>query len=375
VTGRIRVGTSGNPRPSRVPPSLVRSILLLACCVALPAGEARFSLVLEQQPAQTALALASRLGAGEHLRRTDELVSGAGTKRITVYLRDASLAGTRQALAHAQGCWWLPDGTGTLYTSSPHPPLGPIEARMFTSGLVNLPALETHVQHLLAPWLGDPACGISYMPAEGLWTATLDRDGQSRMVEALTMLERSPAACPPLLADPDQLAPTCRLESPILAADWADLAKKISATMGVSVSCSTDLPPSPPTISIQPGVPAAICTQLIALGMKSVVMHGVLCLGRDQPRDSEHPAHRRRLALLPIKHLVSSEAEAQLLVTAIRAQVAPWWWNLPGAVIFYHADRQSLVLAADPETVHGVVDLLDRVDLLGFNRTFSEQNP
>ena len=346
--------------------------LLLAVVIALPAGEARFSVVLAHQPAQTALALASRMGAGEQLRRTDELVAGAGTKRITVYLRNASLAGVRQALAHAQGCWWLPDGTGTEYSSSAFPPLGPIEARVFTSGLVNQPGLEANIHHLLAPWLGDSACGISYLPAEGLWTATLDRDGQSRMIEALTLLERTPAACPPLLADPDQPPPSCRLESPIIAADWADVAEKISANMGVSVSCSGELPPAPPTIMVRPGAMNEICTQLIALNAKATVLHGVLCLGSEQPREREHPALRRRLAHLPVGHLVTSDIEGQLLIGTIRAQIAPWWWDQSGAAIFYQAERKTLVIAADPETLHAVIDLLDRVDLLGLDRACGE---
>jgi hypothetical protein len=100
-----------------------------------------------------------------------------------------------------------------------------------------------------------------------------------------------------------------------------------------------------------------------------------LCLGRDQPRDAEHPALRRRLALLPIGHLVASDLEGQLLVRAIRTQIAPWWWELSGAAIFYQAQQKSLVIAADPEIVHAIVDLLDRIDLLGFDRTFNESKP
>jgi len=123
---------------------------------------------------------------------------------------------------------------------------------------------------------------------------------------------------------------------------------------------------------MRPGTVQDICTHIIALGAQATVLHGVLCLGREQPRDGEHPALRRRLAHLPVGHLVTTDIDGQLLVSVIRAQIAPWWWDQSGAAIFFHVERKTLMIAADPETLHAVVDLLDRIDLLGFDQACNQ---
>jgi len=228
------------------------------------------------------------------------------------------------------------------------------------------------VRSLLMPWLGDQACALSYLPDEGLWTASLDRAGHARLIEALTLLERNPASCPPLFADPDRPPSDRRLTAPLIASGWSDLCSKLASGLHLSVSCSPERPAFPPALTLSPGTVNEVCSQLMAAGVKSAVLHGVLCLGSEQPRERQHPSLRRRLAHLPVAHVLSSDAEGQLLVATIRARIAAWWWELPGAALFYQADQHALVVAADPETLHAVADLLDRADLLGFDNALTD---
>jgi hypothetical protein len=79
----------------------------------------------------------------------------------------------------------------------------------------------------------------------------------------------------------------------------------------------------------------------------------------------EHPAHRSRLALIPIPHLLQEGVTGEALAEALRSAVAPPAWTLPGWTLSWRPTLQALIVIADPPTIHLVLDALDTLDRNG----------
>ena len=346
----------------------MRLILVLIVAVAASAGEARISLSLDGQVAHAALGLAVRLGAGEQEIDPAELGSGAGAEPVVLSLVHASPATLRQAFAHALGRWWTVSPSGAIrYQRAAGLPAARLTVRTHTTGLVRQNGVEARVRALLTPWLAEPAAGLTYEASEGLWSATLDSDGHARLIEALGVLERAAAPCPSLVIGPEQPAPDALLPSALIVDSWGDLARKLAQAARLSVSCVSGLPALARPLSLPAGRLADLPARLEAAGVRAAIRHGVLCIGADEPVEREHPALRRRVVLLPIPHLVTRPVDGDVLVAAIRRHVAPAWWRLPGSGLEWLPERQALLVAADVATIHAVLDLCDRVDLLGLD--------
>lgn len=340
--------------------------VVLAFAAMAGAGEARISLMLDGQAAHAALGVAVRLGAGEQEIDPAEMGTGAGAEPVVLSLADAEPATVRQAFAHALGRWWTVTPSGAIrYQRAGGLPAANMSVRTHTSGLVRQPDAEIRVRLLLAPWLAEPAAGLTYEPSEGLWSATLDSDGHARLVEALGVFERAVTGCPSLVVGSEQPAPDAMLTTALVVGSWSDLARKLAQAARLSVSCANGLPPLAHPLSLPAGRLADLPARLEGIGVRAAIRHGVLCIGQDEPVEREHPARRRRVALLPVAHLVSRAVEGEVLVSAIRRHVAPGWWKLPGAALDWLPERQALLIAADVATIHAVLDLCDRVDLLG----------
>lgn len=339
---------------------------VLIAAAAAVAGEPRISLALEDRPAHAALGLAVRLGAGEQEIDPAELGSGAGGEAVVLCLADAAPATVRQAFAHALDRWWAVTPSGAIrYQRAAGLPVAAVSVRIHTSGLVRQADAESRVRALLAPWLAGPTTGLTYEPADGLWSATLDGEGHARLIEALGALERAAAPCPSLVVPAEQPAPDAQLPVALVVDGWADLARKLAQSARLSVSCAPGLPPLDRPLSLPAGPLAALPARLQQAGVRAGILRGVLCIGVDAPVDREHPARRRRVVVLPVPHLVSHPVDGEVLVAAIRRHVAPAWWRLPGAGLDWLPERQALLVAADVATIHAVLDLCDRVDLLG----------
>ena len=330
------------------------------------AGEARISLVLDGQVAHAALGLAVRLGAVEQEIDPAELGAGAGVEPVVLALIDATPATVRQAFAHALGRWWTMTPSGAIrYQRAAGLPTGDLTVRTHTTGLVRQPEAEARVRALLTPWLAEPAAGLTYESAEGLWSATLDSDGHARLVEALGVLEGAAAPCPSLVVGSEQPAPDAQMANALIVATWSDLARKLAQTARLSVSCVSGLPALERPLSLPAGRIAELPARLAAVGVRAAILHGVLCIGHDAPVEREHPARRRRVVLLPVLHLVTRPVDGEVLVATIRRHIAPAWWRMPGSGVEWLPERQALLVAADVATIHAVLDLCDRVDLLG----------
>lgn len=306
----------------------------------------------------------------------DVATSSLGARPITVCLHAAEPAAVRQALAFAADLWWVenPSG-GVALTADAHPPRGPLHARTHSSGLRNAPASEALVRTLIAPWLGVGSAGdvstLGYVPENGLWLAMLDTYGQARLIEALALLQLPAATVPPLVADPA----TPLGEQPIHLAlgvmpwnDWlAGLAKATSLSVSVAPGFTTEASPAVVAASI-----AEVPIALASVGIRAVCSHGVWCLSRASvPDDREHPAQRRRLGIIPLPHLARDDEAGQRLAAGLRAEVVPAAWARPGWCLTWLPDNpgiaklHGILVAADPATIHRVLDACDVLDRLG----------
>ncbi len=360
----------------RVIPCAGTFVLVIAPLVIVGADGAA-SVAIDGRPADEAAALISRLTGQEHRLSLAASMTGLNDRPVRLVLIDASPGTTKQALAHALACWWVRASDGAiLYQQDAPLPVGPLRSRTHSSGLSGTVANERRLRQLLSPWLGDPHSGLAAVGDGGLWAATLDTDGQARLIELLSLLERGEPRCPALVADPDCLDPERRLVRRIAAPDWSGFATALADGSGLSVSCSPDLSAPPPILA--PCRLGDLRARLADAKVEAAIVHGVLCLGPAAGEDREHPALRRRLALLPIRNLIADEVEANLLTTTLRRHVCPAWWPQPAAAMLYLPETRSLLIAADPPTVHAVLDALDLVDLLGLEgglAALSESRP
>lgn len=349
----------------RAPPAgrwaLAFGALLL---VAAPLAAEEFSLVLDGRPAADAVAFATRLAREEHELPPDE--PAAAQERVSLALVDASPAAVRQALAHALGRWWVRTPEGRIrYVRAATLPTGPVLARTRTSGLIRMPALEELAHGLMTPWLGASGAGLVYEPSEGLWTATLDTAGHARLLELLTLLERPASEVVPALI-PGPQPPADRVLPAFTASGWSELTQRLAA-LGIATSLAEGLPAPTGPLALPGGPVGSLPQRLAALGAPAAWHQGVLCLAGHEPVEREHPAQRRRLALVPVPHLAEREVDGPLLVQAIRRRVAPTWWRLPGAGLVWMPEQRALLVAADAPVIHAVLDLLDSADRFGLD--------
>lgn len=300
------------------------------------------------------------------------LLAGINATHATMSLVNASPATCRQALAFALDCWWANDSDGNIaLLTGNHPPQGPLLVRACTSTLRRQPLIPPLVERLIAPWLSGDA-GLSYLPEDASWAATLDKEGHHRLFELLRMCENLGARATTRVADAD-LPDLRRLTSEDLAIhNWNTLVTGLAQSMHASVALGPrlQLQAFPPTgIRIRQQTLGQIIASLHEYGIRARWSHGVLCLsenGRPSARfDREHPAQRRQLALIPIGHLITSEWEGNILATMIRTHVAPGSWDLPGTALELLDHNRALLVAGDLDTQHAVLEAVNAIDRLG----------
>ena len=152
--------------------------------------------------------------------------------------------------------------------------------------------------------------------------------------------------------------------------------------LATATNASVSLAPEVTSRGAAPAIAALTVADLpaalAAAGLRGRCIHGVWCISvTDIPEDREHPAQRRRLAIVPLAHLVPENsadpaaAAGARLATALRACVVPSAWNRPGWSLTWMATwpglpaANGLLIAADPPTMHAVLDACDVLDRLG----------
>ncbi len=294
------------------------------------------------------------------------------TRVLTVHLIAAGAGARRQALAHALGCWWaVPPGPGAstkaILTRAETLPSGQRSAGAYPTGLHGRPGLVPLVRAAMVPWLGGDAA-ISADPDTGQWSASLDGDGHARLVELLSILQHPQPLVPPLLPDPGSALAGRQSERPIQATSWGGLAERLATAFRLTTALEGAIAPSTPC---QVDLPAGPLSQLPALlaahGIHVALIRGALCLGRTPPLDREHPAARRRLAVLPIAHLARRTGDDALIASILLRQVDPAAWKLPGWTIIPMDDPHCLVVAADIATIHRVAAAMARIERDGID--------
>jgi hypothetical protein len=368
--------TSRTPRFVRVRPVvLLVAWLTTTVTASLTAGEFSASRVTYAAPDQETtvlIAALSTLSSEAYQPEVDLLVAGINSTHVSLSLVNASPSTCHQAVAFALDTWWAMglDGTIVLQTSA-IPPRGALSARTLSSTLRSQPALEQLAEHLLAPWLGGQA-GLSYLPNEGQWSASLDEDGHRRLVEFLSLCERPTSQAASRIADADTPDQRRLLGAEISVRSWPALVTELAQSLQTSVALSPRLRlrtfPADgvklPRLAI-----AQLGDALRPNGIAARWCRGVLCLGETNVPMArvikEHPAQRRRLALMPIGHLLTNAVDGELIVTALRRHVATDWWELPGAGIEYLAATNALLVAGDVDCQQVVLDALSAIDTLG----------
>ena len=348
---------------------------------ALTAGESRIDFDPGHRDSGVVLAALTALTNERHELDIDLLIAGLGDAHPLLRLRQASSAGVRQAVAHALDAWWITEVDGGVrYLRARRLPHGRLSVRSLTSVVRGRPGVERIVRELVDPWLGGDA-GISLTPDDGVWSATLDDEGHVRLVEAIDLIERSQPRASALIGDPDLPDPQRRLTASLRATSWSELVERLAAVGGISISVAPDLAarafPSG-GLTLAPlalgALPQALITAGIPAGGWS---HGVLCLsasaGDGERLEREHPARRRRLALIPVPHLVRTSADGERLAGQLRATIAPWWWSEPGAGLRHLDGAAALLIAADPPVLHRVLAALAVIDHQGLEASTSSQ--
>lgn len=332
------------------------------------------------QPLGRALADLGRLSADTPTLAFDLATSPVGAQPITVCLRTADPTAVHQALAFSAGVWWADDPAGAVtLTLNPRPPRGPLRARTHSSGLRDSPATETLVRSLTAPWLGAgpgtahaEVATLTYVPENGLWLATLDIGGQARLVEILALLQLPTPSVPPLVPDTGTPLGERILSNPVGVLSWNDWVAALATATDLSVSLAPGLPASRSAPALAARTVTEIPAALASAGLRSACIHGVWCIsGANPPEDREHPVQRRRFGIIPLPHLASDEQAGQRLATGLRTHVVPDAWTRPGwsltwlPTITGIAPARGILVAADPMTIHAVLDACDVLDRLG----------
>ena len=341
---------------------LIAAAVLCLTCAGL--GAATVDLALSRHDPQAVLAALRNLGLGRHEVPITVATDGALPRTLTIHLARADVAAVRQALAFAVDGWWSEDGQGTtLYRPDLTLPLGPLSSRTYTSNLIGRLDRERLVQEVLAPWLGRAGCGLALDAGSGTWAATLDSDGHRRLIEVLDLLERGTASVPSWIPPPGNRAPDLRLGHGIQSDSWDHLALTLGQVLGVSIALHPRMPPISGVITLPAGSLAEASTRLAALGLGQAWINGVWCWGGEAPQDRQHPAQRRRLALVPAPSLC--DETSLLLLRGALGRHDPAW-TMPGACLVATAP-DLLLVGSDVQRIHRVWDLAESSSRIGLD--------
>ena len=348
----------------------IGALLLTAC--SLPAAE-RISWSADHKPLATAIGELSQLSGEAPSLAFDVATSAAATRPATLALREAEPPAMRQAVAHASGLWWAidPKNGRACLTADPHLPRGVLRVRAHPTALLRDAEAEVAVRTLISPWLGRPAgspggeATLAYDPAAGTWTAVLDADGQAQLVDLLTLLQLPRPQAPDLVPDDGTPDPRIPVSAAIDPGSWSAWTATLSAALGASVSLAPGLDDgaTAPAVVLT-GTRGDVAPALARIGLRAAAIQGVWCIARDIPEDRQHPALRRRIAVLPIPHLAADEAAGRRISTAVRASLGASTWEQPGWDLRWSAPSRGLLVAADAATIHRVLDALDVLDRL-----------
>jgi hypothetical protein len=246
-----------------------------------------------------------------------------------------------------------------------------VSARSVNSTLINVADAEKILEQALAPWLSG-AAGMSYLPADGMWSATLDDNGHQRFMELLTELERPRMRASTWVSDANDVDVRQFMQHPIDAHNWLDFMQQLAS----STDCSVALAPGImlktfPEKRIQSDVMRVhdLLSHLSQLGIYAAIAHGVIGIA-DAPlsamhNEREHPAQRRHIAVLPIRHLIERHDDAETIMLGLRENILPGWTTLPGWGLWYLKNEQALLVAADIPTQHAIMDALHVIDRFG----------
>lgn len=360
----------GSAHHTRCVVATCAALLSLVLCLPLTGGESRLSFdAADGRAASVVLGALLTLDPGLGDLHPDLLMADRGAVPVTLALTQSSTAGARQAMAHALGVWWLIDAEGgTLFVAQPRLVPGRLFTRAHVSTVTDTTS-EKLVESLMAPWLTGDA-GISCEALDASWTATLDREGHAVLDQVLSALEGRDTPIPALvpdadMPDPDQSLPAWQ------ATSLSEVVRRLAA-FGISSSVAPGLAQlglPQRRLDLSAGRLGDLPRRLAQAGIQARFVQGVLCLAimTDTIEDRRHPAQRRRLALLPVHHLIRDAGEGLLLATTLHDRVAPWWWSRPGALLRFHEARRSLLVAADLPTIHALLGALAVVDRHGLD--------
>ena len=343
--------------------------VLLASCPA--AAAERVSWSADHKPLAAALGELDQLSSDAPSLAFDIATSADATRPATLVLRAAQPLALRQAVAFAAGLWWVVDpatGRASL-TADGHLPRGVLRVRAHPTGLLGNAEIEAAVRTLIAPWLGRPAASsggdatITYDPASGTWTAVLDADGQSQLVDLLLLLQLPRPQVPDLVPDDETPDPRTPVAASLDPGSWSAWAVALSAALDGSVSLAPGLDSgaTAPAVALS-GTRGEAAAALERAGLQAAAIHGVWCIGRASPEDRQHPALRRRIAVLPIPHLAADDAAGRRIASAVRVALGASTWRNPGWDLHWSAPSHGLLVAADAVTIHRTLDVLDRLD-------------
>ncbi len=337
--------------------------------------QTRVSYFADDQNASVLLPALSTLAGENYEPIIDLLIDGVTATRATLVLHEASRSSCRQALAFALDCWWTTSVDAfqnkIVLTNKEQMPQGDLSVRTINSTLLRHLTAQSIAEKFLKPWIHGHA-GVSFLPTDGLWSATLDEAGHRRLIEILSLLERPQPTASTLVPSVDIIDSRRQLTAPIQASSWQTLVNGLSQSGRISVALSPRLRlrvfPAQ-NILIDKMTFAELEKKLLTYDMSVFWQHGVLCLGEAryvaENADREHPAERRRLALVPIGHIISDPLDGELIVATIQKKISPRWWQHDCAGIRYITASQSLLIAADLPTQHAILRAISQLDRLG----------
>ena len=326
--------------------------ILLALSALLATGEPLVCRGFDAATATQAVVSAS----GRLLR----LDPGLGNRPVWFALAGNDPSPARQALAHAIGCWWTSAASGQL-TREARLSSSEVGVRTFPPLPSTPPGSEALLRRLLDPWLGGDG-GLARDTATNVWNTTASPGGLARLEQLLAaMADPSPRA-PHLVP---AMLPTRTFARSPRGADLGAWSLDLAACSGAAVALAPDCDPAAPApagtvVNLGEAVAA-----LTASGLSAAMHHGCLGIGLSAPLDRLHPAERAAVAVLPIGHLCRDDAQVVQLSAQLGARVAPQAWDLPGWAIAPLAWRRSLLVVADPPTIHAVMTALEAADQIG----------